>query len=648
MQAETARMERLIAAKAPPRPRPWHQAARPEQLPPAGDWNIWLVCGGRGCVAAGTRVYMPDTDTHEPIEALAEAGRPVAVLALTPGGPSPVRTAGAPFLKGYAELFEVTCADGSRVTVTDQHRFLTPRGWLRLADVRVGQLLAAGAPEPQVAASGDLCESRGGVRRGSTLADTSRPSRLRSGMRERLGGTANESHLSAEPSSLSHVDDIRWACVEHVSPAGYGAFYDMHVPGWNNYAAEGLWHHNSGKTRLGSEWIAEQAARNAGTSWAIVGPTWRAVQTVCIQGDSGVERVFLPGEFDSINLSNLEVRLTNGSRILGFPAERPDRLRGANLSGAWIDELCTMPKVWDLFYEALMPALRIGENPRVLITTTPRPIPLLKELLGRDDGSVAVVRTKMSDNAANLSKRALADLTARHAGTRIGRQELDGELIEDLDGALWNRRSLEDTRVLKVADVPPLARVVVGVDPAVTSGEKADDTGIVVAGRSHDGHLYVLEDCTLKGTPHQCMSRAVSAYHRWHADRIVGEVNNGGDYIGTVLRSVDSNVAYSTVHATRGKIVRAEPISALWEQGRGHIVGMLPTLEDQMCAYTADTQESPDNLDAMVWTATELNVGASAMIYLSAISTMCGECGMLNRRKATVCRGCGAGLDAAA
>lgn len=400
-----------------------------------------------------------------------------------------------------------------------------------------------------------------------------------------------------------------------------------------------------GKTRAGAEWLAEQAARNPGTEWAIIAPTWRDCKNTCLQGPSGVIKSLLPGELESVNASDLQIRLTNGSKIHGYSADRPDRLRGTNLSGAWVDEVAAMPRADELFAEALMPALRIGKNPRALLTTTPRPVKIIKDLLGRTDGSVTVVRGKTWDNAANLSRTALAELRLRYEGTRLGRQELEGELLEDVEGALWNRDLLDETRVDKA---PQMVRVVVGVDPAVTSGEKADHTGILVVGRSKDSHLYVLEDATTKGTPHNAMSRAVDAYHRWHADRIVGEVNNGGDYIEGVLRTIDPNVAYRSVRATRGKLVRAEPISALWEQRRGHIVGSLPTLEDQMCSFTPDTTESPDNLDAMVWACHELNVGASSLVYLSAISKMCISCEMPNRKRDSVCRGCGADLPEAA
>jgi predicted phage terminase large subunit-like protein len=403
-----------------------------------------------------------------------------------------------------------------------------------------------------------------------------------------------------------------------------------------------------GKTATGAQWLAEQAARNPETEWAIVAPTWRDCKKVCLEGRSGLLKALLPGELEGMNVSDLTVRLTNGSRIYGYSSDGYERLRGSNLAGAWVDEAAVMACVDDLFAEALMPALRIGEHPRVVITTTPRPIRFLRELLAREDGSVTVTKGRTWDNAANLSRVALAELQARYEGTRAGRQELEGELITDLEGALWSRDKIDETRVAKLEKVPSLARIVVAVDPAVSSGEKADYTGIVVAGRSHDGELYVLEDATMKGTPHACMTKAVDAYHRWRADRIVGEVNNGGDYLEGVLRTVDENVAYTKVRATRGKLVRAEPVAALWEQGRAHIVGCLPTLEDQMCSYTADSKESPDNLDALVWAATELQVGMSAMIYLSAISRLCNKCDMPNRKAATVCRGCGASLTDAA
>lgn len=406
-----------------------------------------------------------------------------------------------------------------------------------------------------------------------------------------------------------------------------------------------------GKTRTGAEWIAEQAALHPNTEWAIIAPTWRDCRKVCIEGTSGLLKALLPGELHSVNASDLTVRLNNGSRIYGYSADGYERIRGSNLAGAWVDEMAVYASPEDLFSEALMPALRIGENPRVVITTTPRPIKFLRDLLARDDDSVAVVRGSTWDNAANLSKTALSELKSRYEGTRTGRQELEGELLVDIEGALWNRDQIDATRVHKV---PSMSRIVVSVDPATTSGEKADFTGIIVAGRGLDGHLYVIEDLTMKGSPRACMLKVVSAYHRHQADRVVAEVNNGGDYMESVLRSVDDAVPYKTVRATRGKSTRAEPISALWEQGRGHIVGCLPELEDQMAACMPPdangkdkkSKDPDDRLDAMIWAATELQIGASAMIYLSAISRICEICDMPSPKLAPACRSCGAQFPA--
>jgi predicted phage terminase large subunit-like protein len=402
----------------------------------------------------------------------------------------------------------------------------------------------------------------------------------------------------------------------------------------------------SGKTRSGSEWVVEQATRNPESEWAVIAPTWRDCQKVCFEGRSGLIKALLPGEFDSMNLSGLQLRLTNGSRIYGYSADKPDRLRGANLSGAWVDELAAMAHAEDLLGEALLPALRIGEHPRILVTTTPRPVKIIKDLVARTDGSVVVVRGSTFDNMANLSKTALDSLRARYEGTRMGRQELEAEILEDVEGAMWSRELLDASRV---DAAPHMVRIVVAMDPAVTSGEKSDYTGIVVAGKSADGDLYILEDLSLRASPHACMVRAVDAYNRWQADRIVGEVNNGGDYLESLLRTVDPNVPYKTVRATRGKTVRAEPVASLWEQGRGHIVGVMPELEDQMCSFTLEgsTGEHDDRVDATVWASLELQVGASAMVYLAAISRVCNSCDMPNRKSDVDCRGCGKTLAAA-
>jgi len=298
------------------------------------------------------------------------------------------------------------------------------------------------------------------------------------------------------------------------------------------------------------------------------------------------------------------------------------------------------PQTW---YEGLMPALRVGEFPRVVVTTTPRLVPLIRDLVGRDDGSVHITRGSTWENADNLSAAALAELRHRYGGTRLGRQELEGELLEDVDGALWARDDIDAARV-KLGEVPQLHRVVVAIDPATTSGEDSDQTGIVVVGEGPGGHGYVLADLTFRGTPDATMRKAVGAYHQYQADSVVAEVNNGGDYIRSLLRTVDPQIPYRSVRATRGKRTRAEPVSALYEQRRMHHVGVFPELEDEMCSWTPDSLlGSPDRMDALVWGCTELrglSVGSWREAYGVIICATCQEPYMPEGK--TACPWCGA------
>jgi phage terminase large subunit-like protein len=272
-------------------------------------------------------------------------------------------------------------------------------------------------------------------------------------------------------------------------------------------------------------------------------------------------------------------------------------------------------------------------------------MPLVRDLYGRTDGSVHVTRGSTWENADNLSAAALAELRHRYGGTRLGRQELEGELLEDIDGALWSRKDIDATRV-SLGDVPQLIRVVVAIDPAVTSGEDSDQTGIVVVGEGAGGHGYVLADLTLRGTPDACMRKAVSAYRTYEADCIVAEVNNGGDYIRSLLMTVDPQIPYHQVRATRGKRTRAEPVSALYEQHRMHHVGVFPDLEDEMCSWTPDSVlGSPDRMDSLVWAVTELrglSVGSWRAAYGVIVCGNCNEPYLLEGKRS--CPWCGAGL----
>lgn len=395
-----------------------------------------------------------------------------------------------------------------------------------------------------------------------------------------------------------------------------------------------------GKTWVGSNWIIEQALSQPGSVWAVVAPTFRDVRATCFEGPSGIRKSLEPGIEDQWRRNELRLDLINGSIIYGFSADQPERLRGTNLSGAWCDELGSWryPEAW---YEGLIPALRIGEHPRVVVTTTPRPTKLVKELYQRRDGTVHVTRAATWENAKNLSATALEEMRARYEGTRLGRQELEGELLEDLEGALWRRSDIDAARI-KPNEVPDLTRIVVAIDPAVTSEEDSDETGIIVAGEDGRGHGYILADLSLMGTPEQCMRRAVGAYHHYAADCIVAEVNNGGDYLGAVLRAADPNVPYRTVRASRGKAIRAEPVSALAEQHRLHHVGSFPELEDQMCNLTPGVSNGPDDrVDAAVWAVMELR-GLSTSSWLQAYGVArCEQCNKTISDKDKQCKHCG-------
>jgi phage terminase large subunit-like protein len=409
-----------------------------------------------------------------------------------------------------------------------------------------------------------------------------------------------------------------------------------------------------GKTRTGAEWLAERilstpkAPDGTGTQWAIIAPRFSDTKTVCVEGPSGLLNSLknrgLQNETDFIyNKSSYKITFKDGQIVHMFGADSPDSGRGLNLSGAWLDEVAAWPYPYETWTEGLAPALRIGERPRVVATTTPKPIKLLRDWVTRTDGSVHVTRGSTFDNAKNLSETALAELKARYEGTRTGRQELYGELLEQAEGALWQRYWIEDTRVTP-DKVPPLYRIVVAIDPAVTSGEDSDETGIVTAGVSSDGHFYVLSDDTIRATPNEWGKRAIEAFRKHKADRIVAETNNGGDMVIMVLQQVDRNAPVTKVHATRGKRVRAEPISALYEQYRVHHVGAFPQLEDQMVMWTPESTESPDRLDALVWALTELKDGSVSLAGLQNLATICGACQMPNKKTNKICEYCNASL----
>lgn len=356
-----------------------------------------------------------------------------------------------------------------------------------------------------------------------------------------------------------------------------------------------------GKTRTGAEDVAWYGMANPGSRIAIIAPTAADARDTCVEGDSGLLNVLPREAVQTWNRSLGELILVNGTRFKTFSADEPERLRGPQHHRIWADELAAWryPEAWD----QAMFGLRLGQHPQAVVTTTPKPTPLVKALVAAKTSHVT--RGSTFDNAANLAPSALQMLKDKYEGTRLGRQELEAEILGDLPGALWALATLDAYRL---REFPDLGRVVVAVDPAVTATEASDEHGIVVAGLA-DQRGIVLEDASLSGSPNEWARRAVSLYRSWNADCIVIEVNQGGDMVAHTIRTIDPNVKIKEVRASRGKHVRAEPIAALYEQGRVAHVGSFPELEAQMTQMTVNGYEgegSPDRVDALVWAMTEL------------------------------------------
>lgn len=340
---------------------------------------------------------------------------------------------------------------------------------------------------------------------------------------------------------------------------------------------------------------------------------------------------------ETYNRSNFSIILPNGSRIKGFSASEPDRLRGPQHHGGWLDELAA----WDKpeAYDQYKFGLRLGTHPKTVVTTTPRPTKIIKELV-KDEKSF-VTRGSTFDNADNLAPAALLEFQRKYMNTRLGQQELFGAILDDNPGALWRRSMIDDSRVSADEPIPPLVRVVIGVDPAVTSSDESDFTGIVTAGMSADGHYYILSDDTIKASPQEWATVAVKAYEKHKADRIVAETNNGGDLVIHLLQQVKPGVATRKVTASRGKALRAEPIAALYEQGRVHHVGYFSQLEDEMCEWEQGVSEkSPDRLDALVWALTDLSEGSATINFLTALAVFCPKCKLPAPKSSRFCPKC--------
>jgi phage terminase large subunit-like protein len=371
-----------------------------------------------------------------------------------------------------------------------------------------------------------------------------------------------------------------------------------------------------GKTRTAVEWALMKARTMPGSRGAIVCATAADARDVMVEGESGFLNVAKGSDMPTYEPSKRRLTWANGSQATLYSAEKPRQLRGPQHHWFVADELAAWqyPETWDM----LMFGMRLGEHPQGVVATTPRPTKIIRELMAAT--TTHLTRGNTFENADNLAPSFLSQIVAKYQGTRLGRQELEAEILDDVPGALWTRQLLDDYRIKQV---PELRRIVVAVDPAVTNNEESAATGIVVTGLGEDRHGYVLQDASMKGSPAEWGRKVVQLYDHYKADRIIAETNNGGDMIKHVITTaaadmhqkrerLHAEVSFTQVHASRGKYTRAEPVSALYEQGRIHHVGVLAALEDEMCTWLPG-ETSPDRMDAMVWAFTELMLDGLGM-----------------------------------
>lgn len=402
-----------------------------------------------------------------------------------------------------------------------------------------------------------------------------------------------QASLTNDEKAVLAFEWAKWARAPQLPPDG-------EWDGWLIIAGRG-W----GKTRVGAETVRAEVESGRSKRIGLIAETSADGRDVIVEGESGIISCSPPWNRPSYEPSKRRLTWPNGAIATLYDAREPDQLRGPQHDFLWFDELAKYRYAEAVFDQAMF-GLRLGDYPRWIVTTTPRPIALIKRLLVQS--GVRITRGRSADNLGNISGNYQRNVIDRYKGTRLGRQELDAEILDDVPGALWSRRSLDEARV---SSPPQLVRIVVGVDPAATSGEAANENGIIVGGIAQSGQAYVLEDWSLRGSPDEWARKAVAAYRKHSADSIIAECNQGGEMVAQVIKSV-ADIPVKLVRATRGKYVRAEPVSALYEQGRVHHVGAFPELEDQMISFTperaADRSDgySPDRVDALVWMLTEL------------------------------------------
>jgi predicted phage terminase large subunit-like protein len=394
----------------------------------------------------------------------------------------------------------------------------------------------------------------------------------------------------------SHLNRYNWA--QQARPAQRLPQGDWRV--WLILAGRGF-----GKTRTGAETVRLWALQQQYKRIALIAATEKDARQVMIEGESGLLNVHPPHERPRYEPSRRTLFWQNGAIATCYSADHYSQLRGPQFDAAWIDELAKFhypQEVWD----QLNMSLRLGKHPRIVITTTPRPVPLLKKLLDPSQSGIVVTRGTTYENAANLSPEFIQFIKETYENSPFGQQEIFGELVEGNHQALWDYTLLQKVRC---ADIPPLSRVVVAIDPAVTHHDKSDETGLIVAGKDQQNRAWILEDLSGRFSCEEWAQRAIAAYHHHRADLIVAEVNKGGDLVHEMLRAIDPTIPFRALHATRSKITRAEPVAALYRQQRVFHASHanLTQLEKQLCTYSPEASTaSPDRLDALVWAITEL------------------------------------------
>jgi len=353
----------------------------------------------------------------------------------------------------------------------------------------------------------------------------------------------------------------------------------------------------TGKTRAAAEFILREIKEKRTRRIALVAKTPADARDVMIEGESGLLSISPPWDMPSYEPSKRRLTWKNGAMALVFSSKEPDQLRGPQYDLAWGDEIRTWYYPQDT-WDNLLFGLRLGAHPRCVVTTTPLPLAVIKGIMAAPDTVITTGTTY--ENVSNLPPSFFKQIISKYENTRLGRQEINAELLEDVPGALWKRVNIN------YAPAPDLIRVVVAIDPAATSHKGADETGIIVAGKGMDGRGYVLADRSARITPDGWARRAVQAYDDFKADKIIGEVNNGGEMVGLTIGTVRPYIPYKAVHASRGKQARAQPVAALYEQGKIDHIEAMPELEEQLVTWTPESGQSPDRLDALVWAITEL------------------------------------------